>query len=162
MSIPLGLKKVAAMCILRHKEELLLLKRANEPNKGKYLPVGGKLNPFEGPRKAAIRETLEEAGIIIENPKFCGTLIESAPNKYNWLSYIYIADIDKTTPAPCDEGILEWISKDELFNIPTPSTDRYIYKYALNNLPFAFSAEYNDKMEMIEMIEEISNISMLR
>ncbi|MCP4443072.1 MAG: NUDIX domain-containing protein [Aureispira sp.] len=162
MSIPLGLKKVAAMCILRHGDELLLLKRANEPNKGKYLPVGGKLDPFESPRKAVIRETLEEAGVTIENPKFCGTLIESAPNNYNWLSYIYIADIDRITPAPCDEGVLEWIPKSELLNIPTPATDRYIYKQVLNDQTFAFSAEYNDQLELVEMMEEISNTSMLR
>ena len=89
-----GLKKVASMVILKNRDRYLLLKRAKEPNKGKYLPVGGKLDPYETPLNCAIRETFEETGIRIENPKFCGTLIESSPTDYNWICYIYLAEIE--------------------------------------------------------------------
>lgn len=47
--IPLGLKKAATLCVLRHQNQLLLLKRWKEPNKDLFTPVGGKLDPFEGP-----------------------------------------------------------------------------------------------------------------
>ena len=35
------------MCILQQGDQFLLLKRGKEPNKGMYVPVGGKLEPFE-------------------------------------------------------------------------------------------------------------------
>ena len=38
-----GNKKVATLCVLKNKNRFLLLKRYNEPNKDKYVPVGGKL-----------------------------------------------------------------------------------------------------------------------
>lgn len=155
LKIPLDIKKVAAMCVLKHKNHFLLLKRANEPNKGMYVPVGGKLDPFESAYKAVLRETEEETGIVLKSAKFCGTLIESSPVKYNWVSYIYLAEID-FQPAPfCDEGILEWIAIEDLLKVPTPPTDWWIYKYLLANKPFAFSAEFDAELNMLEMMEEI-------
>lgn len=153
--VPKGIKKIAAMCILRHEEQFLLLKRGKSPNKGMYVPVGGKLDPFESPYKAAIRETHEEAGILLEKAKFCGTLIESSPTKYNWMCYIYIAEIDFMPPPPCNEGELEWIPIDHLLQVPTPPTDWMIYKYVLENKPFAFSAQYDEGLNMLFMDEEI-------
>lgn len=146
------------MCVLKWESQFLLLKRANEPNRGKYVPVGGKLEPFESPAKAVIRETWEETGIQLEKAQFCGTLIESAPNKYNWISYIYLAEIDFLPAPPCDEGILEWIPIDDLLKVPTPPTDWWIYKYILEGKPFAFSAEYDNELNLLEMVEEIEDI----
>jgi len=158
MKVPIGLKKVAAMCVLKHKDKFLLLKRANEPNKGMYVPVGGKLEPFEDQITAVIRETHEEAGILLESAKFCGILIETSPTKYNWISYIYMAEIDDQIPPYCDEGVLEWIAIIDLLTVPTPPTDRWIYKYLLENKPFAFSAIYDEQLNMLELIEEIEGL----
>ena len=72
-----GNKKVATLCVLKNKNRFLLLKRYNEPNKDKYVPVGGKLKYYESPKDGVIRETLEETGIIVKEPKFCGILTES-------------------------------------------------------------------------------------
>ena len=80
-TIPIGLKKVAAMCVLKHQDQFLLLKRAKEPNRGMYVPVGGKLDPFESAYEAVLRETLEETGIQLESAKYCGTLTETSPLK---------------------------------------------------------------------------------
>lgn len=158
INIPLGIKKIASMCVLKHKDQFLLLKRANEPNIGMYVPVGGKLEPFESAYQAVLRETLEETGITLEKAKFCGTLTETSPVKYNWISYIYISEIP-FQPAPfCDEGVLEWIKISDLLSVPTPPTDWWIYKYILDNKPFAFSAEFDAELNMLEMREDIEDI----
>lgn len=152
---PIGIKKIASMVILRHNSRYLLLQRGKEPNKGMYVPVGGKIEPFETPKNAAIRETLEETGIAVNNLRFCGTLIESSPTKYNWMCYIYISEIEDMPPPYCDEGILEWIEWEDLLKVPTPPTDWLIYKYVLEGKPFAFSAEYDENLKMFRMEEEI-------
>ena len=46
MKIPLGIKKVATLCVLKNENRFLLLKRLKEPNKDLFTPVGGKLDPF--------------------------------------------------------------------------------------------------------------------
>ncbi|MFK7935694.1 MAG: NUDIX domain-containing protein [Saprospiraceae bacterium] len=154
--IMLGIKKVAAMVILRHQDKFLLLKRAKSPNQGMYVPVGGKLEPFETPRAAAIRETYEETGIQLTEVKFCGTLVETSPVKYNWISYIYLAEIDDLPVPDCDEGVLEWIEKTELDRVPAPPTDTFIYEYVAQEKPFAFSATFSDDLKMLKMHDEWS------
>lgn len=154
----LGLKKIASMVILKHATKYLLLKRAKEPNQGMYLPVGGKLEPYETPLACAIRETKEETGIDIVNPRFCGTLIESSPTQYNWMCYIYIAEIEDILPPPCNEGVLEWIEEKDLLTVPTPPTDLHIYDYVKNGKHFAFSAEYDAGLKMLRLVDEMTGI----
>ena len=158
MKVPIGLKRVAAMCVLQHQDKFLLLKRAKEPNKGMYVPVGGKLEPFENQIDACLRETFEETGIQLSSAKFCGTLIETSPTKYNWISYIYLAQIEEQAPPYCDEGVLEWINIKDLLSVATPPTDLAIYKYILEKKPFAFSADYDADLKMIRLIEEIEGV----
>lgn len=155
MTVPHGLKKTATLCVLKNGEKFLLLKRLKEPNKDTYTPVGGKLDPFEGPLAAAIRETWEETGIKVDQMKYCGVLTEHSPTAYNWVSFVYLAEIDFVEPPPCNEGDLAWIHFDDLLKVPTPKTDWFIYQYLLEQKPFAFSASFDEHLNLLEMREEI-------
>jgi len=157
MEVKPGIKRSAAMVVLRSGREFLLLKRNKAPNAGYYVPVGGKIDPHERPLKTALRETAEETGIMLQRAqlRYGGVLAESAPNNYNWICFIYLADIEKMPPPVCDEGTLEWIHFDDIPNIPTPPTDMQIYRYLMEEMPFALDAIYNEDMEMVEMYEGI-------
>ena len=157
LNIPVGFKKVAVLCVLKNGHNFLLLKRLKEPNKDNYTPVGGKLDPFENPYDAALRETWEETGIQVPSMKYGGTLVESSPTTYNWISFVYIAEINFTPPPACNEGTLEWIEFEDVLNIPTPKTDWFIYKYLLEEKPFAFNAQYDKELNLIEMKDELTN-----
>lgn len=155
-TFPLGLKRSAAMIVLRHGEQFLLLKRNREPNRGKYVPVGGKLEPFEDPYRAAIRELKEETGIEAEALQYAGVLIESSPTAYNWQCNIYLADIPFQPPPPCDEGELEWVAFHRIPEIPTPPTDWIIYQYMMRRQIFAFNAMLDERLRLLWMYDEIS------
>ncbi len=155
MKVSIGLKKAATLCVLKHGNQFLLLKRLKVPNQGMYTPVGGKLEPYENPLQAAIRETFEETGIKVDTMKFCGLLTESAPTKYNWINYVYLAEIDFVEPPECNEGTLAWIPFEEVLNVPTPTSDWYIYKYILEGKPFCFNADYDADTNLLLMIEDI-------
>ena len=157
MKVPHGLKRTATLCVLKHGNLVLLLKRLKEPNKGTYTPVGGKLDPYESPHAAAIRETWEETGIKVEKMKYCGLLTETSPTDYNWTGYVYLAEIDFVPPPPCNEGDLEWIHFDHILQVPTPKTDWFIYQYLLSGKPFAFNAEFDENLDLIIMQEEIED-----
>jgi 8-oxo-dGTP diphosphatase len=162
MTFPEGLKRLAVMCVLKNENKFLLLKRLKEPNKDTFTPVGGKLDPHESPYNAALRETFEETGIKVEQMKFCGILTESSPTKYNWTCYVYLAEIEFIPPPPCNEGDLEWITLDNLLNVPTPKTDWFIYQYLLLGKIFVFNAEYDENLNLLKMNEEIENVSVFK
>jgi 8-oxo-dGTP diphosphatase len=159
--VSFGLKRTATICILRNKDKFLLLKRLKEPHIGSFTPVGGKLDPFESPLKSAIRETFEETGIRLSEMKFYGILTESSPSEYNWTGYVYVAEIEFIPPPDCNEGTLEWIAFSNLLHVPTPKVDWHIYKYVLDNRPFAFSAEYDENLTLVSMVEEFENIKVI-
>ena len=154
--LPTGLKKVAVFCVLKCQDKYLLLKRAKQPNQGKFVPVGGKIEPFETPQDAVIREVFEETGLVIDTPKFCGILTETSPIDYNWMSYIYTAEIPFSELITCDEGELHWVSAAQLQDLDTPATDWHIYQYIEQGRPFAFNAYFDENMIMIHMHDDLT------
>jgi 8-oxo-dGTP diphosphatase len=157
MEFPHGLKRTAAMVILQHEQAFLLLQRAKSPNRGLYVPVGGKVDPYEAPAAAARREAEEETGIRLrpEQLRFCGILIEISPTAYNWTCHIYWAQVPRLQPPPFEEGELHWISFEELDQLPTPPTDWWVYQYVRREQPFVFSALYDENLQILSMEEEI-------
>lgn len=151
-----GYKRVATFVILKHHDSLLLLKRAKEPHKDKFVPVGGKIEVYESPEDAAIRETFEETGIKLHTIEYCGTLTETSPTAYNWVSFVYAADIDKIEPPFCNEGDLHWVDFDDIYNVPSPTTDRIIYGMVKANRKFALNAIYDAQLNLLVLKDELT------
>jgi 8-oxo-dGTP diphosphatase len=151
-----GLKRTAVLCILRHGDELLLMRRTKTLHQGLYVPVGGKVDPYEGPKAAALREVHEEAGVVLSDAQFCGVMVETSPVDYNWVSFIYIADIPRCEPIPCVEGVLEWVPVAHLSDYPLLESDRFIYPYVLAGRPFVFDVIYDAEIRILRMVDELS------
>lgn len=158
MQIPEGIKKTAVLVVLRSEEQLLLLKRDRPPNQNMFTPVGGKLDPFETPKAAAIRETREETGIRLETVQYCGTMVETAEAPYNWVSFVFVADIPFREAPACSEGTLHWIHQSQLADIPTPVTDWHIYHYLQQGKKFHFDAHYDAELNLLYMKDELNDL----
>lgn len=156
MSASVGLKKVAVLCVLRSDAGFLLIRRSQEPNFGKYVPIGGKMGPFETSRAAAIREVKEETGISVEDVRLRGILTETSPTDFNWINYIYTANIAEVAPVKCREGTLEWVEREHLDSVPTPKTERFIYDYVSRSEFFVFDAVYDENAELTMLVDELS------
>ena len=149
--------KIAAMVILQTDKEILLMIRNKEPNRGKYLPVGGKLLEFENPEEAAMRECHEETGFIPKELKLAGILCETSPIQYNWLSYIYTSRVEKFIPPKCEEGELVWIDTNSFSHIQIPQVNNYVYEHFFKQKLFILSASYNEQLELTLVKDEILN-----
>lgn len=143
------------MVVLRCEQQFLLLKRAKAPNRGLYVPVGGKVDPYEDPYQTGLREVAEETGMVLKKLNYMGVLVETAPVEYNWWCNIYLADIPWQKPPPCDEGELSWIDFSDLKSLATPATDWHIYQYIAREQPFAMRAIFDKDLKMTFMEEEI-------
>lgn len=58
--------KVAAAVLVQHAGQILLIQRAYEPFRGLWSLPAGFINAGEDPAQAAIRECMEETGLVIE------------------------------------------------------------------------------------------------
>ncbi len=151
-----GLKRLAVMVVLHCEGALLLLRRTKEPNLGKYVPVGGHVEPFETPRNAAIREVREETGLSLSNVKFRGVLVETSPTAYNWMIFVYSAEIPRFAPPKCSEGVMEWLELRRIADVPTPTTDLHIYQLIAREQVFVLNAEYDQSLRLLLLEEEIT------
>lgn len=154
----LGIKKAAVLCLLINEDKILLLKRNKEPHINKYIPVGGKIEPYESPKEAVIRETREETDEHINNFKLCGVMVETSPVNFNWINFIYVSNVNYFTPKICNEGELSWESFSKILELPTPTTDWHIYKYVMENKLFMFNAVYDENLDLQLLEDEMSNI----
>lgn len=131
--------KIAVLCYLYDEDNrLLMLHRAKDPNKGKYSPIGGKLEVSvgESPHACAVREIQEESGVVVmpNEIRLSGMLAEKAYYKddtnTHWLLFLFEVTRpirhDEIHSMEFEEGTLEWVPVDEVENINIPDTDKQI------------------------------------
>ena len=100
------IQKIPILCvdiILRHKDKVLLVKRADEPCKGVYWPIGGRVHKGESVDATARRKILEEIGIeyrgkLIPIGFYEDNYTESAfeaETEYSSFSLVFVGDLNK-------------------------------------------------------------------
>lgn len=124
---------IAVLCYLFNESgQLLLLKRRKPPNQHLHSPIGGKLNQSigESPTTCAVREILEETGLVISATDLHLTGIVSEAgfdNEAHWLMFLYEVNHPVSTKlAPCPEGQLDWHNPANIPELPIPQTDRQV------------------------------------
>ena len=109
---------VTADCIVMTRDnEVLLIKRGNEPFKGKWAFPGGFLNMDETTADCAIRELQEETGLVIDEVYQVGTYdaVDRDP-RGRTISVAYVSVIDKAldVKGADDAAKAQWWSLDSL------------------------------------------------
>lgn len=87
-----SLPRVAVGAVVRHDNCFLLVKRANQPSRGRWAIPGGKIKLGETLQEAAQREVFEETGVIIRalEPVLTFDLIERNSNGTVRFHYIIV------------------------------------------------------------------------
>jgi ADP-ribose pyrophosphatase YjhB (NUDIX family) len=108
---------VAAL-VVNHEGELLLARRAHEPDAGMWDTPGGFLDEDEEPLDGLQRELREEAGIEIEPGDFFGIYLDrygSDDEATPILNLVWEARPVSGTLEPADDvSELRWFSRDDL------------------------------------------------
>jgi 8-oxo-dGTP diphosphatase len=112
------------------RDEVLLLERAQEPNRGFWSPGGGKLHTDigESPCACACREAHEELGLSIQpsDLHLTGLVSEHGyEGQAHWLIFLFeVKPRLKTLPPPHREGNFQFFPVHELKRLNLPQTDR--------------------------------------
>jgi 8-oxo-dGTP diphosphatase len=111
------------------RDEVLLLERAQEPNRGFWSPCGGKLHSDEGesPYACACREAHEELGLVLSSRDLHLTGLVSEhgfQGQTHWLMFLFEVKLRLNTVPPAHrEGIFQFFGRDQLPGLKVPQTD---------------------------------------
>ena len=111
-------------------DEVLLMRRRQEPNLGLWSPCGGKLNTAAGesPYACACREAREETGVEICHSDLHLTGIVSEQgyeSQGHWLMFLFeVRRRLREVPLPHSEGTFAFFSAGALEGLDLPRTDR--------------------------------------
>lgn len=100
------------------------VKKANDASHDKWIGVGGKCEKDESPDECMMREVKEETGFDIQHWVYRGivTFISDVwPCEY---MHLFTADRWDGEQILCDEGDLEWVDKQKLFDLTLWPGDR--------------------------------------
>jgi 8-oxo-dGTP diphosphatase len=111
------------------RDEVLLLERVKEPNRGLWSPCGGKLHTDEGesPYACACREAQEELGLTIQPADLHLTGIVSEhgyEGQAHWLLFLFEVTPRLTALPPAHrEGRFQFFPRATLASLKMPQTD---------------------------------------
>jgi 8-oxo-dGTP diphosphatase len=130
MFVTLPYKISTLLYCFNARDEVLLLERRKEPNRGLWSPCGGKLKMDigESPYACACREAAEEIGLKISpaDLHLAGIVSEHGyEGQAHWLMFLFEVERKLAKlPPPHDEGRFEFFSTAALEKLPLPQTDR--------------------------------------
>lgn len=110
------------LCYIEQDGQYLMLhrvKKKQDPNEGKWIGVGGKLEPGETPEECLLREVREETHLELDAYEKCGEIFFSAEGWEEELMHLYTATkFHGSLCEECNEGELRWVPFQD---IPTLS-----------------------------------------
>lgn len=128
--VPLPYKIATLLYCFNERDEVLLLERAQEPNRGLWSPPGGKLHTDDGesPYACACREAREEMALEIQprDLHLTGVVSEHGfQGNSHWLMFLLeVKPRLMALPAKHREGRFEFFPRTALDQLPLPETDR--------------------------------------
>ena len=121
----------STLCYIERDGHYLMLhriKKKNDINKDKWIGIGGGFLENESPEECIRREALEETGLSLGKLKLYSVItfeVEGAECEHIFL--FKCTDFSGEL-IECDEGALEWIPKERLYDLELWEGDRIFLK----------------------------------
>ena len=128
------------LCYIQQGNDVLMLhrvKKKNDLNHDKWIGIGGGFEQEESPDECLLREVNEETGLTLKHWKCRGivTFRNNNPTQGEYM-YLFTADDFEGTLKECDEGDLQWVSRDFLCSLPQWEGDRIFLDLMWSDAPF--------------------------
>ena len=133
------MNKQTTLCYIEKEGAYLMLhriKKEQDENRDKWIGVGGKFEDKESPEDCVLREVKEETGLTLTDYKYRGivTFVSDVwPCEY---MHLFTATGFEGEIKECDEGVLEWLPKAQLYALPMWAGDRIFLELLDAGAPF--------------------------
>ncbi len=131
--------KNTTLCYIEREGQYLMLHRTmkeNDLNHDKWIGIGGKFEDKESPEDCVLRETLEETGLTLTSYQYRGIVTFVSDKWETEYMHLFTADGFEGELIDCDEGELEWISKDKLLGLTLWEGDKIFLRLIDKPCPF--------------------------
>lgn len=130
---------ITTLCYIEKENDVLLMlrnKKKNDPNAGKWIGIGGKVEPHETLVDAMKREVYEETGFTVLEYTYRGVIHFTSTMHASEDMHLYVITNFSGTFTPCDEGSLSWINKKDIASLPMWEGDQIFIRLLTNHHPF--------------------------
>ena len=146
----------STLCYITRGDEVLLLhrvKKKHDVNKDKWIGIGGRFEPGETPDECLLREAMEETGLRLTSWKCRGvvTFLTNGPWEGEYM-YLFTADGFEGTLKNCDEGDLQWVSREFMDSLPTWEGDKIFLDLLWKDAPFFLLKLRYDGDKLVEAV----------
>ena len=131
--------KNTTLCYVLKDDQVLMLhriKKKNDINKDKWIGIGGKFEGEESPDECLLREAKEETGLTLTSWRCRGVVTFLNEGDSGEYMYLFTADGFEGELIDCDEGELQWVSRDFVNDLPTWEGDRIFLDLLWQDAPF--------------------------
>lgn len=129
------------LCYIEKDHKYLMLhrtKKENDMNKDKWIGIGGKLETGETPFECVLREAYEETGLTLNAVTYRGVIYFRNSYYYDEDMHLFTCTDFSGTIKECDEGNLEWIDIDDLYNLTLWEGDKIFLDALRRGDPFFY------------------------
>lgn len=138
--------KNTTLCYLERGGCYLMLhrtKKEQDENAGKWVGVGGKLEPGESPDACLVREVKEETGFTLHGWRFRGVVSFLSDIYEAEQMFLFTSDAFSGVLHECDEGELAWVEKEKVPGLPLWEGDKvFLRLLAQDAPPFLLTLRY--------------------
>ena len=127
------------LCYITRGNDVLMLhrvKKKNDINKDKWIGIGGKFEGEESPDECLLREAREETGLTLTAWRCRGVVTFLNDQCEGEFMYLFTADGFRGELKTCDEGDLQWVSRDFLDSLPKWEGDKIFLDLLWQDAPF--------------------------
>lgn len=127
------------LCYVTRGDEVLMLhrvKKKKDLNKDKWIGIGGKFEGEESPDECLLREAKEETGLTLTSWRCHGVVTFLSDQYEGEYMYLFTSDGFEGALKECNEGDLQWVSREFLNQLPKWEGDEIFLDLMWQDAPF--------------------------
>ena len=122
---------LTTLCYVEQDGKYLMMhriKKKHDINKDKWVGIGGHFEEDESPEDCLLREAKEETGLTLLSYRLRGIVTFLSDAWQTEYMFLYTADAFEGSLSDCREGVLAWIPKEEVYQLPVWEGDKIFFR----------------------------------